>query len=501
MKVLSNLDLTTNQLLNAKLQNLGADLTAAAANLSTIYYNTATNLAKISNGTTIDTITNLLESVSGSGAISVSAVSGKAQTISVAAASGSVPGTMSAADYSTLHGATSVNTASAIVQRDGSGNFAAGTITAALTGTASNATNLNNQAASYYLARSNQTGTQTSSTISDLATTVQGYALNSFTPPAASLNLNGQTITNLASPVNANDAANKAYVDASAAGYDTKASTRLATSAALPANTYSANTLTASANGALTVDGVAVNTNDRILVKNEATASNNGIYVVTNAGSGTAAYVLTRSSDANANSGTGNAAINPGMFVFNEIGTANQATAWEMISAGPITIGTTALSFVQVGGAAAYTAGNGLTLTGNQFSAVGTANRIAVGASIDIASTYVGQTSITTLGTIATGVWSGTAIAVASGGTGATTAAAAKTNLGFLTRYAQTLATSAASYTVTHNLGTLDVDVQLVEVATGATVQADVVRTDGNNITVSFATAPAANAYRVLVVG
>jgi hypothetical protein len=80
-----------------------------------------------------------------------------------------------------------------------------------------------------------------------------------------------------------------------------------------------------------------------------------------------------------------------------------------------------------------YTAGNGLTLTGNDFNVGGTANRIIVTSdAIDIASTYVGQTSITTLGTITAGTWNGTSIAISNGGTGATTALGARANLGLI---------------------------------------------------------------------
>jgi hypothetical protein len=76
-------------------------------------------------------------------------------------------------------------------------------------------------------------------------------------------------------------------------------------------------------------------------------------------------------------------------------------------------------------------AGDGLTKDGNTINAVGTANRITVSSdAIDIASTYVGQNTITTLGTIATGVWNGTDVAIADGGTGASTAGDARTNLG-----------------------------------------------------------------------
>jgi hypothetical protein len=86
---------------------------------------------------------------------------------------------------------------------------------------------------------------------------------------------------------------------------------------------------------------------------------------------------------------------------------------------------------VQFSGAGTFSAGNGLTLNGSEFNVVGTADRIvANGDSIDIASTYVGQSSITTLGTIATGIWNGTAIAIANGGTGSTSASDARTALG-----------------------------------------------------------------------
>ena len=86
----------------------------------------------------------------------------------------------------------------------------------------------------------------------------------------------------------------------------------------------------------------------------------------------------------------------------------------------PITVGTTAITFEQFSGAGQISAGAGLTKTGNVINAVGTANRITVNADdIDIASTYVGQTSITTLGTVATGTWNADIVGTLYGGTGA----------------------------------------------------------------------------------
>jgi hypothetical protein len=111
--------------------------------------------------------------------------------------------------------------------------------------------------------------------------------------------------------------------------------------------------------------------------------------------------------------------------------------------------------------------------------------------------------SLTSVGTITTGTWNGTDIAVADGGTGASTAAGAKTNLGFMTRYATSVGDAVAtSYTVTHSLGTRDVTVQVREVASPyAVVIADIAATTTDTVTIDFATAPSENQYRVIVIG
>jgi hypothetical protein len=248
------------------------------------------------------------------------------------------------------------------------------------------------------LARANHTGTQTASTISDLATTVQGYRLDQFASPTSSVAFNSQKITGLADPTSAQDAATKAYVDAVKTGLDVKDSVRVATTANITLS------------GTQTIDGVSVIAGDRVLVKNQTTGSENGIYVA-------AAGAWSRSADADAS-----AEVTGGLFTFVNEGTTNADSGWVLATNDSITLGTTSLSFVQFSGAGQITAGAGLTKTGNTLDVVGTANRILVNAdSIDIASTYVGQTSITTLGTITSGTWNGTTIGVANGGTGATT--------------------------------------------------------------------------------
>ena len=208
---------------------------------------------------------------------------------------------------------------------------------------------------------------------------------------------------------------NKTYVDSVANGLDVKASVRVATTANLDA-TYNngAGTLTANANGAITVDGVTLVVGNRILVKDQSTTAQNGFYKVTTVGSGSAAFVLTRTPDADAAE-----ELTAGAFTFTEEGTANADNGYVLSTNGAITLGTTSIVFEQFSGAGQISAGNGLTKTGNTIDVVGTADKITVSANaITIASGYVGQTSITTLGTITTGVWNGTDIGVTHGGTG-----------------------------------------------------------------------------------
>ena len=220
----------------------------------------------------------------------------------------------------------------------------------------------------------------------------------------------------VADPTDPAHAATKNYVDAARSGLDVKQSVKLATNAALPGYTYNSGVITASANGALLIDGANPLVGNRILVKNE-TSSNapyNGIYDVTATGDGSNPFVLTRSSDADSSN-----EVNPGMFVFVEQGDAWADSGWVLTTDGTVTIGSTNLTFVQFSSAGQSIAGNGLTKTGNTIDVVGTADRITANAdSVDIASTYAGQTSITTLGTVTTGTWDATTVAVTAGGTG-----------------------------------------------------------------------------------
>jgi hypothetical protein len=167
------------------------------------------------------------------------------------------------------------------------------------------------------------------------------------------------TITGLPAPVSANDAARKADVDAAKQGLDAKDSVRVVTIQALPGYTRTGNVITASANGALSVDGVAVAVNDRVLVKDGAAAADNGIYDVTATGGAGALYVLTRSVDADTS-----AKVTTGMYCFVSEGSFADSS-WVLTTNDVITLNTTGLAFTQFSGAGQITAGNGLTKLGN----------------------------------------------------------------------------------------------------------------------------------------
>ena len=176
------------------------------------------------------------------------------------------------------------------------------------------------------------------------------------------VDVNSSKIINVTDPTADQHAATKAYVDSVANGLDVKDSVRLATAAALAAVTYNngAGTLTADANGALSVDGAAVVADDRILVKDQASAVQNGIYKVTATGGAGAAFVLTRTPDADTAS-----ELTGGTFFFVEEGTANADNGYVATHNGTPTFGSTNITFVQFSGAGQISAGEALTKTGN----------------------------------------------------------------------------------------------------------------------------------------
>jgi hypothetical protein len=296
------------------------------------------------------------------------------------------------------------------------------------------------------LARANHSGTQLAATVSDLASTVQAYRLDQFAVPTADINLNTHKLTNVVDPTGAQDAATKNYVDGVVQGFSWKQlPVRVATTAA--------GTLTTSFVNGSTIDGVALVTGDRILIKNQAAGTENGIYTVNASGA------PTRAVDAD----TGAELVNATVWVSQ--GTTQSDTAWTQTANAPITIGTTALVFAQVGGGSSYSAGNGLQLVGSVFSVLPDptpADLVATGTGLKTDATKVAH--IYTRATIGDG--------------------------------------AATSIVVTHNLGTKMVIAEVWD--NGGTfdrVECDVQHTSTTTITLIFATAPATNAYSVVVHG
>ena len=303
-------------------------------------------------------------------------------------------------------------------------------------------------------------------------------------------------------PTQDTHAANKSYVDAARQGLDVKKSVRVATTAAI--------NLATDLQAGDPIDGVTLVAGDRVLVKDQSTASENGIYVAVASGA------ASRSSDANGTADTGE--LSGGTFTFVEEGTTNADHGFAISSNGPLTVGTDAINWTQFSGTGSFTAGDGLVKDGNTINVNVVANRTAItGDAVDIASTYVGQASITTLGTITTGTWSATDVGIAHGGTNASDETTARTNLGVkttagavttststLARIASQGCTASASgqsvTTVTHNFNTKNVIVQVYEDATGETVVGDVVRNNTNTVTVTLqGSSIATDAFKIVV--
>lgn len=215
-------------------------------------------------------------------------------------------------------------------------------------------------------------------TVTKAKTTTEIVAADGSRAFTADQSHGGFKITSLGTPTAGTDAATKAYADSIASGVDWKNSARLATAAALPANTAAGSgvgkTLTANANGALTVDGVVVALNDRVLVKDEATAANNGVYTQTQVGTAGLPFILTRATDSDQD-----AEVTGGAAAWVNEGTANGDTGWILTTNDPIVVDTTALAFTQFTALGQVTAGAGLTKSGATLD-VGAGNGIQVNA-------------------------------------------------------------------------------------------------------------------------
>ena len=235
--------------------------------------------------------------------------------------------------------------------------------------------------------------TLTAAKVSDFDTTVQANRLDEMAAPTSAVDFNSQRITGVSDPTGAQDAATKSYVDAVKTGLDVKDSVKVATTGNITLS------------GTQTIDGVSVAADERVLVKSQTDASENGIY---DCKSGAWA----RSSDFDSNT-----EVTSGAFTFVEQGTVNADAGFVLTTDGSITVGTTDLAFTQFSGAGSVSAGDGLSKSGNTLSADLKANSGLVISGGEIA-----------LDLDASGITG--SLGIADGGTNATTASAARTNLG-----------------------------------------------------------------------
>lgn len=291
------------------------------------------------------------------------------------------------------------------------------------------------------------------------------------------VDLNNQRGRAFADPSSATDAANKQYVDALIAGLKWKTEVRAAST--------TAGVLISSFENGDSLDGVTLAIGDRILLKDQAVQTENGIYTVNSTGA------PTRSTDADSSAELDSATV------FVRAGTVNQNTAWTQTTDLP-TIGVSNIVFVAFGGGGSYTAdGNGIELSGTTFSLeldAGGSGLSKSGSGLKIGSAAAGAGLTETSGVLAVGA--GTGITVNANDVAIDTAVVAR-------KYSTTIGNGAlTSFTITHNLGIREVHVGIFEAGSPYTeVYADVTHDTTNTVVVVFATAPTTSQYTVVVIG
>jgi hypothetical protein len=294
-----------------------------------------------------------------------------------------------------------------------------------------------------------------------------GNLSTDVTLPAPVL-LTGSTMSGLlilsGDPVTGLGAATKQYVDSLAAGLSPRTSCRAGTTAALTvtynngASGVGATLTNAGAQAALSIDGVTLAVADRVLVKDQASTFENGIYTVTDIGSGATNWVMTRATDYDTPASN---EVVEGSYTIISQGTVNATNMFVETGAGPFTIGTTPIIFTAFNSAAGITVGTGLTKVGNVISltnpvaanlggtGVANSNTITLGGNVVTAGAFTTSgafgltltttnttnvtlpttgtlvnTAVTSLpslagvGTITSGTWNGTLIGATYGGTG-----------------------------------------------------------------------------------
>ena len=323
--------------------------------------------------------------------------------------------------------------------------------------------------------RSNHSGTQSASTISDFDTQVRTNRLDQLATPTSTVSFGSQRITNVATPSASTDAANKSYVDGLLNGLKWKSSVKAATTGNITLS------------GLQTIDGVSVVAQDRVLVKNQSTASQNGIYRVQTTG-------WARTDDADNWTEIVSAAV------FVEEGTVNADTCWNCTSNAGGTIGSTAMNWVQFAGPSGLTAGTALSQSGTTFNVNVDNNAIQVNGSNQLALKTDEGISGSGLAVSGNGVklsLNTSQFSVQSNQLVLQDAYNFKKAIGTITGNG-----SATAFDVTHNLGTKQITIEIYDTDNDKTVIVETKRKNLNEVTITFKLPPAnLKVYGVCVIG
>jgi hypothetical protein len=566
MKFVTNLDLNQNQLIKGTFEVLASDPNTNLFD-GRLIFNSTEGTIKVYDATAAawrKMITGVESAGSQSSALTINESNGVISITANLATSASA-GLMSSSDFSKLADATSESTASKLVIRDGSGQAKFGTPTdpahAATKGyvdAARSGLDVKQSVRVATVATVNlSTEVQNGSIIDDvtLATGDRILIKDQGVGGAAHADNGIYIVAVSGAPTRATDFDEDAEVTPGAftfveegtengdAGFVVATNGSITVGSTAILFTQFSGTGQITAGEGLTKDGstldvnyddvtIYVDGNDNLAVKSSSTA---GQVLVSN-GSGSASWSAVNLSDSDAvtgalpvaNGGTGATDASTARQNLDlEIGVDVQAYDAELAALAGLTSAADKVPYFTGSGTAAvadFTSAARALLDDADASAMRDTLGLTIGTNVqgysDVlaavsASTYVGDDSITTLGTITTGTWNGSTIAIANGGTAATTAADARANLASTTsgttstpvlariaKQGNTAHSGGVSTTiVTHNFGTTDVIVQVYQVSTGETVIADVLRTNSNTVTVTINGAVDTNDFTIVVTG
>ena len=506
----TNISLAGNQILSGLLHPTATAPTGLGA--GQVYYNTSTNILSVYNGSTwLSLVNSGVTSLPSLGTVLttltgfVSAAAGvlsAASTISGASVSGNIAG--NAANVTGIIPLTNGGTGANLTNVPG-GIVYGGATTLAITSVGVSGYVLTSAGASA------PTWTQAATTNVNSAIVQRDSAGN----------IAVTQVTVNADPSAALQVATKQYVDNIASGVNAHDAVVAATTAALTV-TYSNGTsgvnatlTNAGAQAAFTIDNVSPIVGDRILVKNQAAALQNGIYSLTTVGTGATNWVLTRTTDYDGNV-VGEISAGDIVFVVApaaefSVTPTNQNTSWIMNSAGTISVGSSSITWVQSSGGTSITAGAGIGVSGNTVSiALGTAFDTSAGS--DTTGLSLGSSTLKLRLDPAGGLTTTTAGAKVSLGTGLTMSGNNITLAsGYgVRKFVGTITGDGATvnFPITHSLATNDVQVRVYQTSATpdtqyADIEVDVTRNTTNQVTIGFGVAPASSAitYNVVIVG